>query len=88
MNVSAAQLSCRGHTPNIDKDITADQSGSTQAEGLITERDAGKQTDHGGLNSSRDKPAAACLQEDDGEQHIEENRRRPNGIDNTAGWFV
>lgn len=44
MNVSAAKLSCSGHAPNIDKDITVDQSGSTQAAGLMTERDAGKQT--------------------------------------------
>lgn len=33
-----------GPTANIDKDIRADQSGSTRAAGLITERDAGKQT--------------------------------------------
>lgn len=44
MNVSAAERSCGGQTANIYKDITADQSGSTQAGGLITERDAGKQT--------------------------------------------
>lgn len=44
MNVSAAEPSGRGQTENIDKEITADQSGSTQARGLITERDAGKQS--------------------------------------------
>lgn len=33
-----------GPTANIDKDIRADQAGSTRAAGLITERDAGKQT--------------------------------------------
>lgn len=34
----------RGPAANIDKDIRADQAGSTRAAGLITERDAGKQT--------------------------------------------
>lgn len=44
MNVSATEPSCGGQAANIDKDITADQSGSTQAGGLIAERNAGKQT--------------------------------------------
>lgn len=39
----------RGPTANIDKDIRADQAGSTRAPGLITERDAGKQTPTGEL---------------------------------------
>lgn len=45
MNVSSR----RGPTANIDKDIRADRSGSAQAAGLITERDAGKQTPSGEL---------------------------------------
>lgn len=36
--------SCTAQPENIDKDITPDQSGSTQARGLITERDAGKRS--------------------------------------------
>lgn len=60
----------RGPTANIDKDIRGDRSGSTQAAGLITERDAGKQT-----HSSSAGEAAARLQEDDGGKQIKENRQ-------------
>lgn len=61
----------RGPTANIDKDIRGDRSGSTQAAGLITERDAGKQT-----HSSSAGEAAARLQEDNGGKQIKENRQR------------
>lgn len=37
----------REPTENIDQDISADQPGSSRAAGLITERDAGKQTSTG-----------------------------------------
>ncbi len=88
MNVSASELSCRGQTENIDKDITADQCGSTQAGGLITERDAGKQSR---VQWFKLLWRQTCRCMSSGRQRGETNRgnrQRPNGIYNIVGCFV
>lgn len=88
MNVSAADLSCRGQAENIDKDITADQSGATQAEGLITERDAGKQSRPRWFKLLWRR---SCRGVSSGRRRGKTNggnRQRLNGIDIAVGCFV
>lgn len=88
MNVSAAELSRRGQTENIDKDITADQSGSTQAGELITERDAGKQSRPQRFKLLWRRTCRAMSSGRRGGKTNRGNRQRLNGIDNTVCCFA
>lgn len=86
-SVRAAESS-RGRARNIDRDIIGDQSGSTRAGGLITERDAGKRSRPRWLELLRRRTCRGMSSGRRGAETNRGNRQRLNGIDGTAGCFV